>query len=903
MKIEISACVIVKNEQKNITRWIAGVKSLADELVVVDTGSTDATAVIAKEAGAAVYNFPWCDDFAAAKNFALEKAHGIWIIFLDADESFSDESLPRLRMYIEKFKSQLKIVGFICRLINIDQDDNNRVKGEIKQLRVFRNLHDIRYQGRVHETLQNLSIHGRRVQFLSDVKIIHTGYSSAVMKKKLERNFSLLQKNIAQHGERPTDLCYLMDCYYGLEDYEKAAAYAREIIKKKIRLIGMDGHPYMCLISSLMKLHSPVEEIFSVLDQAMKEYPGSVGFLLLKAILYWQEGKCLQTEAILQNIMQEKPHSDTAQEVKMADDAASFWPYAYLYWGQLAKMRLQEEVAFERWLIGLKLYPYHTGLFLSVYDCLRGQDTIAVLEFLNSIYDKTADADFLVQCLSAKNAGPVYVYYAKLAKSIQKDQFADYMAIGRFDAAAIEVMDCLDSFYRLGMYSLRQQGMPLQETALAALLPDDYLTAWDMLERDDADLTNGAECNGSAAGIASSIQNMQHAMSEGAQDAIAVEDIEKLTAKAAALFQKGQPEQGIQMLYAACKKHPQEPMLAYGAATLLQLIGDKDRARRLLLVPKSATDEIKELWKELQEDTEYPLVSIMIPTYNRPDFFAQTLQSACTQTYTNIEILVCDNSTNEDTAKIMQQYKDDLRVCYWRNPEARSKAENFQPFEKLAKGKFLQWLMDDDLLHPEKIEKMMQVFKKYPQATLVSSNRSCIDSAGSEIKDLFPKVLNIHGEYEVFSGECLGNLLLTSGVNFLGEPSAVLFRRADLDHHYWQADCRGYQTISDVVMWLELLEKGEGIVFREPLSSYRSHRGQEGQQPETILLSRIEWLRILREYREKDKFINEEEYQRRRLELCGEQVDFLRVGLNQLVSEKLWQQYMDCMREIGEISF
>ena len=81
-----SACVIVRNEEENLPRWLQCMANLADELVVVDTGSTDKTVEMAKTAGARVFSFPWCNDFAAAKNYAIEKARGMWIFFLDADE-------------------------------------------------------------------------------------------------------------------------------------------------------------------------------------------------------------------------------------------------------------------------------------------------------------------------------------------------------------------------------------------------------------------------------------------------------------------------------------------------------------------------------------------------------------------------------------------------------------------------------------------------------------------------------------------------------------------------------------------------------------------------------------------------------------------------------------------------
>ena len=88
----ISACVITKNEANTIERWLVDMQSIADEIIVVDTGSTDNTVKIAKASNVKVYHYKWKNDFAAAKNFAIEQASGDWILFLDADEFFSEET-------------------------------------------------------------------------------------------------------------------------------------------------------------------------------------------------------------------------------------------------------------------------------------------------------------------------------------------------------------------------------------------------------------------------------------------------------------------------------------------------------------------------------------------------------------------------------------------------------------------------------------------------------------------------------------------------------------------------------------------------------------------------------------------------------------------------------------------
>ena len=285
-----------------------------------------------------------------------------------------------------------------------------------------------------------------------------------------------------------------------------------------------------------------------------------------------------------------------------------------------------------------------------------------------------------------------------------------------------------------------------------------------------------------------------------------------------------------------------------------------------------------------------PLVSIMIPTYNRPEYFRETLESARSQTYPNIEIIVCDNSTDDRTEELMQAYQDDIRVRYVRNKMAKTKAENFMPFEHLAQGEFLQWCMDDDILLPDKITLMVDVFLCEPTVTLVTSVRGVIDGDGMFLGQS-GDAPTIDGVYGCFSGSLLGHALLISCTNFLGEPSAVLFRRRDLTHHYWRAESRGYQILSDCAMWLELLEKGNAIVFAGPLSLFRRHDGQEQRQLESLVRGAIEWRRLIEEYWRKRVFLTKEEDYRTMLaglrKTCKNVVD----PLLPLVSPALRQEY------------
>ena len=287
----------------------------------------------------------------------------------------------------------------------------------------------------------------------------------------------------------------------------------------------------------------------------------------------------------------------------------------------------------------------------------------------------------------------------------------------------------------------------------------------------------------------------------------------------------------------------------------------------------------------------------MIPTYNRPKFFDLALQSALRQKYENLEIIVCDNGTDDRTEALIEKYLGDPRLCYHRNRTAKTKEENFAPFEHLARGEYLQWLMDDDILLDGKIEKMMQAFRENPAARLVTSRRAQIDGEGRvQPNPCTEGVPESEADYSVFEGEAVGRETLLGCRNFLGEPSAVLFRRADLKHHYWRAESRGYNTISDVAMWLELLEGGDCIFFQKPLSCYRRHEEQEGQQAEVILLSRLEWLRLIKEYFERRIYVaTEEEYVQPLELLYGEYLEE-RDRFDRAAAGEMWREYEEAMR-------
>jgi len=245
----ISGCCIVKNEEKNLPRWLHCMKQLADEIIVVDTGSSDRTREILDEAGIFYYVAAWLGDFSSAKNSALSRATKKWIVFLDADEYFKDEDIPKVRDMIHRADDIKEISGIACPLVNINGD---KILSESMQTRIFRNNNHIFYYGRVHETLMTDGC-WLRVAPVNDFKIWHTGYASDVIRQKCKRNLEILLDDIARRGEKWEDAFYLADCYYGLDRYEEAMKWAQKALDCGKVLAGFEDRPKKIILSCAIR--------------------------------------------------------------------------------------------------------------------------------------------------------------------------------------------------------------------------------------------------------------------------------------------------------------------------------------------------------------------------------------------------------------------------------------------------------------------------------------------------------------------------------------------------------------------------------------------------------------------------------------------------------------------------
>ena len=196
----VSLSMIVKNEERNLPTCLGSVADLVDDLVVVDTGSTDRTKEIAAGFGARVFDFAWVDSFAAARNVSLHHVVGDWVLWLDADDILDDQNRQRLRKLLSDLKDET--AAYVMKCLCLPEHDTGATT-VVDHVRLFRYHPGLRWEYRVHEQILGaLRRQGAEIR-LADVVIHHTGYQDPAHRpRKVERDLRLLR---LQDRETPDD--------------------------------------------------------------------------------------------------------------------------------------------------------------------------------------------------------------------------------------------------------------------------------------------------------------------------------------------------------------------------------------------------------------------------------------------------------------------------------------------------------------------------------------------------------------------------------------------------------------------------------------------------------------------------------------------------------------------------
>ena len=230
----ISLVMIVKNEERFLRNCLASARGLVDEIVIVDTGSSDNTPQIAREFGAKLVHHAWTDDFSAARNISLEHATGDWALWLDADEEIAPESGGSFRAAVESATPD--IGGFMIEFRNWLQSTTRREDTDMAvhhACRLFRLVPGVRFEGRIHEqNLRSLQQLGYRYAYVPGLTLDHFGYSGEIMtaRNKHERFIRMLTREVEECPDPSLSHFHLFNlgnAYFTFGDMENAAIYLR----------------------------------------------------------------------------------------------------------------------------------------------------------------------------------------------------------------------------------------------------------------------------------------------------------------------------------------------------------------------------------------------------------------------------------------------------------------------------------------------------------------------------------------------------------------------------------------------------------------------------------------------------------------------------------------------------
>lgn len=461
--MKISACVIVKNEEKNITQWLNNMRQIADEIIVVDTGSTDNTLNILENAGITPYHFTWCNDFATAKNYAIQQATGDWIAFLDADEYFDASSVQRFRTEMTRYHANKKIGAIMCQLVNIDTDNRNKIIDTMIQVRIFRNSKDIYYKNPVHEQL--VTKPGKYImQKCFDLQIIHTGYSAGILRKKAERDLPILQqreKEAKTQKEREQLYVFFMDAYNCLGVFDKVLLYAQKAVKSNMKTLGGDIHVYECMISAMIHLGKDDKEIMAVITEARRKFPREVFFAVQLGYYYYVGRDYLQAEQYLLEArrLRQFAEKDIKAGKAVSDTSLNLMPMLYSCLGDIYIRKGQKQQALRISLEGMEYYKYNHLLTKVLYKSLLGRPVLDIIQIFDCLYERKKDGDFLMEAIGWQATGEFAAYYYPIHDTGDKVKL--YLKTKKYQggaAVAGQQLDLLNHLTLAAAFVMQEKG-------------------------------------------------------------------------------------------------------------------------------------------------------------------------------------------------------------------------------------------------------------------------------------------------------------------------------------------------------------------------------------------------------------------------------------------------------------
>jgi O-antigen biosynthesis protein len=308
----LSLCMIVRDNESIIEACLASIRPWVDELIVVDTGSTDRTPELCRKLGAQVYEFPWCDDFSAARNESLRYATGDWIFWMDSDDLMEASQGQRLQDLVLS-NHALNCLGYVLQ-VHCPSGQSGQAT-VVDHVKLFRNRPELRFEHRIHEQiLPAIRRMGGSVEF-RDIHVVHRGsrQSPEERRRKLERDFRILQLDLQEHPDHPFVLFNLGMTCDDAGMYRQAIGYLEHCLRVSNAEESHVRKAWSILVNSL-RLSGEVDQALLQARQGLKQYPDDVELRFRYGVLLQQTGRSEDAIGQYQSIL-EQPHVRHFQSV------------------------------------------------------------------------------------------------------------------------------------------------------------------------------------------------------------------------------------------------------------------------------------------------------------------------------------------------------------------------------------------------------------------------------------------------------------------------------------------------------------------------------------------------------------------------------------------------------------
>jgi glycosyltransferase involved in cell wall biosynthesis len=291
---KISLCMIARDEERVLGDCLQSARPYVDEIILVDTGSVDRTVEIAKEHGARVFHFPWCDDFSAARNASIRYATEDWIFWMDADDTLPAQCGAKLKPLVEL--AEEATTGFLMQ-VHIPPAPGEEGFTIVDHLKLFRNLPGLRFEGRIHEQiLEPLYRLGGKAE-RTDLYVVHSGYEypPAGQTKKRARDILLLQKDLEERPGHPFVLFNIGMTAHHLKEWDKAVDALEECLRRSKPFESIVRKAYAMLAGSYLA-KGDVAGAVERIGTGLALFPHDPELLFRAGIVYREAGELRQAE-------------------------------------------------------------------------------------------------------------------------------------------------------------------------------------------------------------------------------------------------------------------------------------------------------------------------------------------------------------------------------------------------------------------------------------------------------------------------------------------------------------------------------------------------------------------------------------------------------------------------------